>query len=141
MAWLADDLAGAAFGPWGLAVALGVGVGVLAAKRLAPAVAGTAAGVASGVAAGAASTRDRVRGGVTSRVHGLRGWWNDVYAEAYTEWQQGHAGTVSAAAAGATAAGVARNVAHPKPATTTVARAGAPRVRAANGRYVKSETA
>src|SRR3954454_9917748 len=76
MPWLVDELAGAAFGPWGLAVAAGIGVGVLDGKRLGPTLAGAATGAASGVAGGAGGSRGSGRGwglGVGRRARGRVG--------------------------------------------------------------------
>src|SRR6266498_361720 len=60
MAWLVDDVAEAALGPWGLLVGVGVGVGILARKRLAP--------IASTAVAGALETTDRAREEVGRRA-------------------------------------------------------------------------
>jgi len=140
MPWVVDELAGAAFGPWGLAVAAGIGVGVLAGKRLGPTLAGAATGAASGVAAGAAESRDQVRDRMSSGLSDLRTWWSDVYAEAHAEWQQSRAATGGAVlAATAAPAAVAMPRAKVVP-TTKVIRSVAPRVRGTNGRYLKPES-
>src|SRR4051812_4850514 len=139
MPWVVDELAGAAFGPWGLAVAAGIGVGVLAGKRLGPTVVGAATGAASGVAAGAAESRDQVRERLSSGLSDLRHWWDDVYAEAHAEWQQSRAATGGAVVA-ATSAPALATTPRAKVSTTRVIRAGVPRVRGTNGRYLKPES-
>jgi hypothetical protein len=140
MPWLVDELAGAALGPWGLAVVAGIGVGALVSKRYGPSLAGAATGAASGVAAGATASRAQVRDRVSSGLSGVRSWWQDVYDEAYTEWQQSRAGT--AAVVGTVKAASVPTVApHAAVTVPKVVRTGGPRVRGANGRYVKSESA
>jgi hypothetical protein len=143
MPWLIDDLAGAALGPWGLAVAAGIGVGALVSKRFGPAISEAATGAATGVAAGASASRDQVRDRVTSGLTGVRDWWRDVYAEAHAEWVLSRSatnGTIKlVGAAGATS--VPASAAGGHLTMTKVARPEASRVRGTNGRYVKSETA
>lgn len=140
MPWLVDELAGAALGPWGLAVVAGLGVGALVSKRYGPSLAGAATGAASGVAAGATESRNQVRDRLTSGLSGVRSWWHDVYAEAYDEWQQSRAGT-GAVVGTVTVASVPARSLRRAPSTTKPVRTGGPRVRGSNGRYVKSETA
>jgi len=118
MAWLVDDVAEAALGPWGLLVGVGVGVGVLARKRLAP--------IASTAVVGALETTDRARDEIGRRqalrqARELAGsaalaagsmpvvgraqttlaevgdWWSDLYAEARAEWEAGRTADVAGA--------------------------------------------
>src|SRR6187402_2184551 len=86
MPWLIDDLAGAAFGPWGLAVATGVGVAIAARKRLVS----TAAPAASGALAGGRDAGERAQDRVKASLAGLGDWWSDLYAEARAEWEKEH---------------------------------------------------
>lgn len=140
MPWLVDELAGAAFGPWGLAVVAGLGVGALVSRRYGPSLAGAGTSGASGLAAGPAESRNQVRDRVGSGLSGVRSWWQDLYDEAYAEWQQSRA--VPPAIVGAvTTASVPATAQHVQATVTKVVNTGGPRVRGANGRYVKSESA
>src|SRR5687768_789427 len=88
MAFVADDIAEAALGPWGLLIGVGVGAALLARKRLVPA-AGTAA--AGGMEAGE-KARDWAAGlPLVERAQTMLAeagdWWSDLYAEAKSEWE------------------------------------------------------
>ena len=130
MVWVVDDLAEAAFGPWGLAAALGVGV-IAAARNRAPstrpmiAASAWAAGGLGGVYAMADSVKDRVQ----SSWSGVESYWRDLYDEAHREWEQGRSGGPAISA-----------TALPKRTTAAgAARANGKRVRGSNGRYIRAE--
>jgi hypothetical protein len=132
MVWVVDDLAEAAFGPWGLAAALGVGV-IAAARNRVPssrptvAVPAWAAGGLGGVYAVADGVKDRVQ----SSWSGVESYWRDLYDEAYREWEQRGGGTSATRAIASPKARVAAPVG---------AIASARRVRGPNGRYVRVES-
>jgi len=132
MVWVVDDLAEAAFGPWGLAAALGVGV-IAAARSRVPsarpevAVPAWASGGLGGVYAAADGVKDRVQ----SSWSGVGSYWRDLYNEAYREWEQGRGGATPTRAVASPKATVAAPVG---------AIASARRVRGPNGRYVRTET-
>jgi hypothetical protein len=115
MVWLIDDAAEAALGPWGLALGAGVAAVVLARKRLAPLAETTVGGETLGERARLAgeTVGDRAREAgdwaksalaevavvalpVTDRaqtaVAEVTEWWNDLYAEARSEWEAGRQG-------------------------------------------------
>jgi hypothetical protein len=155
MVWVIDDLAEAALGPWGLAVALGVGV--MAATRRAtggavvtdgdPTVidavpisavssetASTRDGVTSGVAAVPATVvaaAGRLKTQVQQVVAGTGEYWRDLFAEAHHEWEAERAGSVTTLTLVPTSdPPVLVEVEEP------VAAGGKP-MRGSNGRYVK----
>jgi hypothetical protein len=134
MVWIVDDLTEAALGPWGLAVA--AGVGILTATRQWKASSATAAAPADARAAGGLGGVAAVAGGVKGRVQGVLAdageYWRDLYAEAHSEWERGRAGSgATVAAATATAPAVTSG-------TRTRASSGG-RVRGPNGRYMKKD--
>ncbi len=97
MAVLVDDAIEAALGPWGLAIGAGVGLALLARRKLAPA-AGTV--MVGGVVAG-----ERARGWVAelgaadrarAAVAEVSDWWSDLCAEARAEWEAGRAAPAAA---------------------------------------------
>jgi hypothetical protein len=94
MVWLVDDLAEVMLGPWGLAIAAGVGVAALVRKQRESAGESASAGaLPAGLGVGAAMS-DRVK----TRVSEIGEWWSDLYAEAHAEWEQERsAGTAPAA--------------------------------------------
>src|SRR5918999_176412 len=65
MAWLVDDIAEAALGPWAIAVGTGVGLVILARRGR----------------GGRARTATLV-----APVVAMTNWWRDVYADAHAEW-------------------------------------------------------
>jgi hypothetical protein len=148
MVWLIDDLVGAAFSPWGLAVTAGVSVAMAARKRRAAGIVPTA----SAAVAGGREAGERVQDRVKASLAEIGDWWSDLYAEARAEWEQEHApkrpvrGGASAGRKRATAASrktaTPRKTAAPK---ASASRSRTPsstgkRVRDASGRYVKSST-
>jgi hypothetical protein len=143
MVWIVDDLTEAALGPWGLAVA--AGVGILTATRqwksssataAAPGGSGPAGSVVAGSgAAGGLGGVVAVADGVKGRVQGVLAeaceYWRDLYAEAHSEWERGRTGSGSTvAAATATAPAVTSGAQTPLVRGT--------RVRGPNGRFVKA---
>jgi hypothetical protein len=132
MVWIVDDLTEAALGPWGLAVA--AGVGIFTATRQWKASSATAAAPADARAAGGLGGVAAVAGGVKGRVQGVLAeageYWRDLYAEAHTEWERGRAGSGSTVAA--------RKRPAAKPATPAPTASGK-RLRGPNGRYVKAQ--
>ena len=130
MVWVIDDLAEAALGPWGVAVA--VGVGLVTAVRQRKAVASAlpnppAAAWATGGLGSAAAAADGVKGRVQTALAEAGEYWRDLYAEAQHEWRQERSGSAPKTAAAT-------------PSTRRTARtapAAGKRVRGPNGRYVR----
>ena len=139
MVWLIDDLAGAAFGPWGLAVATGVGVAIAARKRLMS----TAAPAASGALAGGRDAGERAQDRVKASLAELGDWWSDLYTEARAEWEEGHSPGRPARSGGSPGRrrthGASRTMTAPRgtASRTKTPSSTARRVRDASGRYVK----
>lgn len=153
MVWLVDDLAEAALGPWGIAVAVGVGLVSVTRRRAAQAAASaptvtehaaesatvapaSAAAIALAPVAAVTVVVGRVKDGVQQRMAEATEYWHDLYAEAHHEWEQARSGapgallpTAAAVAAPSATAASVRETAEPKPASK--------RVRGPNGRYVK----
>ncbi len=145
MALLVDEVAEAALGPWGIVVGAGIGIALLARKRLAPA-AGTAA--VGGIVA-TERAREWMAGlTVTDRAKAalaeLSEWWGDLYAEAQAEWQASQsvaptAGVASAAVA-ATAVRGRRSSRTSTPPVTRPA-TGGQRTRGPDGRFARRSEA
>jgi hypothetical protein len=72
MALVLDDIAEIALGPWGIAVGAGVAAVVLGRRALRGSLAGAAAGVPHRAVGAIASVGE---------------WWDDIYAEAKSEWE------------------------------------------------------
>lgn len=166
MVWLIDDLAEAALGPWGIAVAVGVGLASVARRRAgqatetaataAPvtlisesptsagaAVAATAAAATSVLAplTAAGGVVGRVKDGVQQRMAEATEYWHDLYAEAHHEWEQARIGATvalipSTEAVVGAAAPATLSAVELGEAATDVKPA-SKRVRGPNGRYVK----
>lgn len=162
MVWLLDDLAEAALGPWGVAVAVGVGLATAARGRWGdPAIAarpatagivipGTAVAARTESAAPDGSTMpsaaERFKERVQGAVAGAGEYWRELYAEARQEWEQARAGaaapvrTGGPAATGAAPTGGAGDATPPvipAAASQPAAKSAGRRVRGPNGRYVR----
>ena len=134
MVWLVDDLAEAALGPWGLAVAAGASV-LTVIRRRQHGVASTppAGSWAADKLDGAAAVADDVKGRVQTALAEVGEYWRDLYAEAHSEWEQDRAGKGSARA-------TTRATVAPRAIRVGQTRATSPgRVRGPNGRYVKTD--
>ncbi len=156
MVSVVSDLAETALGPWGVAVALGVGL--LAARRRRPAVTvptpvpanPVVATPSRPIVAAGGAVVGQVRARLQRVVVDAGDYWRDLYAEAHHEWEEARAGraaggsTVAVVAAGPVGAAVLPTVVTPEeaaPPAVVTPEAAAPaskRVRGPNGRYVKT---
>ena len=152
MVWLVDDVAEAALGPWGLLIGAGVGVGILARRRVAPAASaalatGRETTARAGEWANGQPALDRARvavGGAAGTVAGLGvverartalaevgDWWSDLYAEARSEWEADR--SASARSEGPDVKGATRRLER----ASRRRRANTNAARDASGRFVK----